>query len=113
MQQPRPASRCNRMRTAQVVLKIEPKLKAAAEKAAAANRRSLGGLIEMLPSDYCKQQAPPRVSSRFGAAAAEMAASTIDHIRDKTAPEEEHQRRKRRLIHGPKEFRGIRQKEHA
>ncbi len=31
-----------------------------------------------------------------------MAASTIDHIGDKTAPAEEQQRRKRRLIRGPK-----------
>jgi hypothetical protein len=39
-----------------------------------------------------------------------MAASTIDYIRDEAAPAEEQQRRKRRLIRGPKEFRDIRGK---
>ena len=101
------------MKTVRVVLQIEPTLKAAGEKAAAANRRSLGGLIEMLLSDYCEQPAVAGASLRSDAApkAAEMAASTIDQIRDKAAPAEEQQRRKRRLIHGPKEFRGIRQKQ--
>ena len=101
------------MRTARVILQIEPTLKAAAEKAAAADHRSLNWLIEMLLSDYCKQRAATGTPSHSDAAprAAEMAASTIDHIRDKAAPAEEQQRRKRRLIHGPKEFRGIRQKQ--
>jgi hypothetical protein len=114
MQRWHPASRCSRMRTVRVILQIEPTLKAAGEKAAAANHRSLGGLIEMLLSAYCEQQAATGASSspsRSGAAAAEMAASTIDHIRDQAASAEEQQRRKRRLIHGPKEFRSIRQKQ--
>jgi hypothetical protein len=103
------------MKTTRVILQIEPPLKAAAEKAAAVGHRSLNGLIEMLLADYCEQQATAAASSspsRSDAApkAAEMAASTIDDIRDKTAPAEEQQRRKRRLIRGPKEFREIRQK---
>jgi hypothetical protein len=109
------APRCNHMKTTRVILQIEPPLKAAAEKAAAVGHRSLNGLIEMLLADYCEQQATAAASSspsRSDAApkAAEMAASTIDDIRDKTAPAEEQQRRKRRLIRGPKEFREIRQK---
>jgi hypothetical protein len=108
--------RCNRMKTAQVILQIEPTLKAAGEKAAAAERRSLTGLIEKLLADYCKKQvlavAPSSPPSRAKGSpkAAEMAASTIDDIGDKTLPPEEQQRRKRRLIRGPKEFRDMRRK---
>jgi len=108
--------RCNRMKTAQVILQIEPTLKAAGEKAAAAERRSLTGLIEKLLADYCKKQvlavessSPPSRTKR-SPKAAEMAASTIDDIGDKTLPTEEQQRRKRRLIRGPKEFRDMRRK---
>ena len=103
------------MRTTRVILEIEPTLKAASERAAAADHRSLNGLIEMLLADYCEKQAAAddaSLPSHTDAApkAAEMAASTIDHISDKTAPAEEQQRRKRRLIRGPKEFREIRRK---
>jgi len=104
------------MKTAQVILQIEPKLKAAGEKAAAADHRSLTGLIEKLLVDYCKRQtvavAPSTSRSHANAApkAAEMAANTIDDIGDKTLPTEEQQRRKRRLIRGPKEFRDMRRK---
>jgi hypothetical protein len=106
------------MKTTRVILQIEPTLKAAGEKAAAAAHRSLSELIGMLLSDYCEKRAATVASSspsRLDAAprAAEMAASTIDHIRDKAAPAEEQQRRKRRLIRGPKEFRDIRRKRRA
>jgi hypothetical protein len=109
-------ARCDRMKTAQVILQIEPTLKTAGEKAAAAEHRSLTGLIEKLLADYCKKRAlpidPSSSTSRAKASpkAAEMAASTIDNIGDKTAPPEEQQRRKRRLIRGPKEFRDMRRK---
>jgi hypothetical protein len=39
-----------------------------------------------------------------------MAAREVDRIGDPSATEEERQLRKRRLIKGPKEFRGIRKK---
>jgi hypothetical protein len=42
----------NRLKTAQVNLRIDPELKAAAERAAAADHRSLTSLIEKLLSDY-------------------------------------------------------------
>jgi hypothetical protein len=45
-----------RLKTAQVNLRIDPALKAAAEKAAAADHRSLTGLIEKLLADYCKKR---------------------------------------------------------
>jgi hypothetical protein len=109
-------SRCNLMKTAQVILQIEPTLKAAGEKAAAAERRSLAELIEKLLADYCRKRAlavepsSPHSRAKGSPKAAEMAASTIDDIGDKTVPPEEQQRRKRRLIRGPKEFRDIRRK---
>jgi hypothetical protein len=41
------------------------------------------------------------------AKASEMAAQEIDRLIDPTAPDEERQCRKRRLIKGPKEFRHL------
>ena len=115
MQRRHPALRCNRMKSTRVILRIEPELKAAGEKAAADGNRSLNGLLEMLLTDYCEKQGAAGASSsppRSDAAprAAEMASSTIDDIRDQTVPAEEQQRRKRRLIRGPKEFREMRRK---
>jgi len=104
------------MKTAQVNLRIEPALKTAAEKAAAVDNRSLAELIEKLLTDYCKKRglagevSSARVRAKGAPKAAEMAGRTIDDIGDKTAPSEEQQRRKRRLIRGPKEFREMRQK---
>ena len=40
--------------------------------------------------------------------ASELAANTIEGLADKSRPPSEHARAKRRLIHGPKEFRDIR-----
>jgi len=45
-----------RIKTAQVNLRIEPALKAAAEKAAAADQRSLTSLVEKLLADYLKKR---------------------------------------------------------
>ena len=44
------------------------------------------------------------------AKAQEMAAQEIDRLIDPSAPDEERQRRKRRLLKGPKEFRDARSK---
>jgi hypothetical protein len=104
------------MKTATINLLVEPSLKAAAEKVAAEDHRSLNGLIEKLLTDYCKKRglASARSSTRSPAngspKAAEMAARTIDDIGDKTVPPEEQQQRKRTLIRGPKEFRDMRRK---
>ncbi len=103
-----------RNKTAQVNLRIAPALKAAAEKAAAADHRSLTGLIEKLLSDYCHKiarKAPPSsppARGRSAPKAAELAAREIDRIGDPSASGEERASRKRRLLHGPKEFRDIR-----
>jgi len=43
-------------KSAQVNLRLQPSLKAAAEKAAAADHRSLTGLVEKLLSDYCRKR---------------------------------------------------------
>ena len=40
--------------------------------------------------------------------ASELAAKTIEELADKSRPPSQHARAKRRLIHGPKEFREIR-----
>lgn len=45
-----------RIKTAQVNFRINPKLKAEAEKAAAEDHRSLSSLIEKLLSDYVKKR---------------------------------------------------------
>ena len=50
-----------RLKTAQVNLRLEPKLKAAAEKAAAKDHRSLTSLVEKLLTDHLtKLKLPPR-----------------------------------------------------
>lgn len=43
-------------KTAQVNLRLQPSLKAAAERAAADDRRSLTGLIEKLLTDYLRER---------------------------------------------------------
>jgi ribosomal protein S27E len=48
------------------------------------------------------------VRTKRAAKALEMAAREIDRLSDPSAPEEERQRRKRRLLKGPKEFRDVR-----
>lgn len=45
-----------RLKTAQVNLRIDPDLKALADKAAAADQRSLTSLIEKLLTEYLKKQ---------------------------------------------------------
>ena len=44
-----------RLKTAQVNLRLDPQLKALADKAAAADNRSLTSLVEKLMSDYLKK----------------------------------------------------------
>jgi hypothetical protein len=39
-----------------LVMRIDPAVKAAAKKAAAADRRSLAGLVEMLLVNFCREQ---------------------------------------------------------
>jgi len=44
------------LKTAQVNLRLTPTLKKAAEKAAAADHRSLTSLVERLLADYCRRE---------------------------------------------------------
>src|SRR5215813_8296876 len=61
-------------------------------------------LVELeLETTYRRESAPNRAAQ-----ASEMAAQQIDRISDPSATEEERQRRKRRLLKGPKEFRDVR-----
>jgi len=46
-------------------------------------------------------------STKTVAKASEMASREIDHLRDQSVPFAEQEKRKRRLIKGPKEFRDI------
>jgi hypothetical protein len=48
------------------------------------------------------------VRTKKAVKASEMAAQEIDRLIDPSAPDEERQRRKRRLLKGPKEFRDVR-----
>jgi hypothetical protein len=50
-------------KTALVNLRVPPSLKAAAQKAAADDRRSLTSLIEKLLVDYLRQHQPPSAVS--------------------------------------------------
>jgi hypothetical protein len=45
-----------RLKTAQVNLRIDPALKAAAEKAAKDDQRTLTSLVEKLLTDYCRKK---------------------------------------------------------
>jgi hypothetical protein len=53
-----------------------------------------------------------RLSHTARAHASTMAAEVVEQLNDLSAPEGEQQKRKRRLIHGPREFREIRQDQH-
>jgi hypothetical protein len=105
-----------RIKTTQMNLRLEPHLKAAAAKAAADDRRSLTSLIEKLLTDYLRRKgylnntagSPPR--GKGAPRAAEMAGHELNKLGDETATDDERARRKRTLISGPKEFRGIRRK---
>jgi len=50
----------------------------------------------------------PGVRTKRAAKAREMASQEIDRLSDPSANDEERQRRKRRLLKGPKEFRDVR-----
>jgi hypothetical protein len=49
-----------------------------------------------------------RTNPKIAAKASEMAAQTLDRLTDQSASTEERSRRKRRLLKGPREFRGMR-----
>jgi hypothetical protein len=53
-----------------------------------------------------------RFSHVARAKASALASEVVDQLIDATASEEEQLKRKRRLIHGPREFRDVRQDQH-
>ena len=59
--------------------------------------------------------APTRgdISLHARAHASALAAEVVDQLTDLGAPGEEQQKRKRKLIHGPREFREMRQDQHG
>jgi hypothetical protein len=62
-------------------------------------------IIEQVLSGTTARRSANKTTARK---ASELAAREIERLADKSQPEPEQQRRKRRLIHGPKEFRDIR-----
>ena len=56
----------------------------------------------------CSQRRPEWRAYQKAAKASEMAAQEIDRLIDPSAPDEERQRRKRRLLKGPEEFCDVR-----
>ena len=64
-------------------------------------------IIATLHASTVRRTSVPRKKAEK---AQEMAAQELDRLIDPSAPDEERQRRKRRLLKGPKEFRDIRGK---
>jgi hypothetical protein len=103
-------------KSTQLLVRIRPSTKAAAEQAAADDQRSLSSLVEKLLTDYLRRKGylnnktglPER--SKGAPRAAEMAGHELNKLGDETTTDEERARRKRTLISGPKEFRGMRRK---
>ena len=84
-----------RLKIAQVNLRLSPQLKAAAEKAASSDHRSLTGLIEKLLSDYCKKRdlssaiARRRLTTEGANKASKLATRELENLTDKSLPAEE------------------------
>jgi hypothetical protein len=78
-------------------------------------RFAAGGLFRHCPAPEraygALARACPLAQSR-GLYGVTMAAEVVEQLNDLSAPEGEQQKRKRRLIHGPREFREIRQDQH-
>src|SRR5438270_55615 len=71
-------------------------------------RRLVTAILEILAKDPGEKPAR-KAGSRTGRSskASELAGKAIDRLGDKSAPVEEQERRKRRLIKGPQEFRQL------
>lgn len=65
-------------------------------------------MLELAEIGLAKIGRPPRVRSRPGPAANDMAGRVIDALADQSALPEDRAKRKRRLLKGPEEFRNIR-----
>ena len=69
-----------------------------------------GECMSVIATLHARGARRPAARTTKAAKASEMAAQEIERLIDPTAPDEERQRRKRRLVKGPKEFRDIRGK---
>ena len=67
-------------------------------------RRLLKQALRQNPAEKSGRKSGSRPVSK----ASELAGREIDRLGDRSAPVKEHARRKRRLIKGPVEFRGVR-----
>jgi hypothetical protein len=71
-------------------------------------RRLVEATLHILAKDPGEKPARKAGSRAGRAKASELAGQAIDRLGDKSAPDEEQARRKRRLIKGPQEFRDVR-----
>jgi Arc/MetJ-type ribon-helix-helix transcriptional regulator len=93
-------------------IRLSPDLRERVDKWAArqgspSRSEAIRRLVEVALAGTHAPSQPSKGSTRL---AANLAAREIDQLVDKAATGEERDRRKRRLIAGPKEFRGIRRK---
>ena len=72
------------------------------------DRRASEAVRRLLERALVAEPSAPRARSKGAPKAAGMASHEINKLGDKSATDEERATRKRRLISGPKEFRGIR-----
>jgi Arc/MetJ-type ribon-helix-helix transcriptional regulator len=91
-------------------IRLSPELTASIDKWAARNRAAsrsdaIRRLVELgLAGSMPAKQTSPKAAAK----ASDMAAHQIDKLANPAVPEEERRARKRRLIKGPSEFRGMR-----
>jgi hypothetical protein len=101
-----------RKKSAQITVRIDPILKAAAEKVAAQDHRSLTSLIERLLNRHLRNRgflsAPKRPHKEAARTALKLALREIEAVGDRSLSHRERESRKRRLLHGPEEFCGFR-----
>jgi hypothetical protein len=91
-------------------LRASPELRRAIEAWAKrqADSPGLSEAIRRLVEMALGGQNPPKRSPNAAARASDLAAAQIDKISDASMPEAERHARKRRLLKGPEEFRGMR-----
>lgn len=80
---------------------------AAHQESSPTRSEAIRRLVEIALAGTAAPSQPTKGSTRL---AAKLAARELDQIADKAATGEERTSRKRRLIAGPKEFRGLRRK---
>jgi Arc/MetJ-type ribon-helix-helix transcriptional regulator len=77
-----------------------------AKRQGAASRSD--AIRRLLEQSLTNSQPPQKTSKKAASKAREMAGQEIDRLGDQSLPDEERERRKRRLTKGPSEFRDMR-----